>query len=56
MKPFTRMIDWLRGKLGRIAPGGGSEFLCDTCRYDHGSACERRERPNARVCPDYRRN
>ncbi|MCL5271489.1 MAG: hypothetical protein M1457_13270 [bacterium] len=35
--------------------GGGSEFLCDTCRYDHGGACGRRERPNARRCPDYRR-
>jgi len=36
--------------------GGGSEFLCDTCKYDYGNACTRRERPNARVCPDYKRN
>jgi hypothetical protein len=33
--------------------GGG--FLCDTCRYDYGDACKRPERPNATVCPDYRR-
>lgn len=34
---------------------GRSEFLCDTCKYDYGSACTRPERPNARRCPDYRR-
>ena len=31
------------------------EFLCDTCRYDYGDACTRRERPNATECPDYKR-
>jgi hypothetical protein len=39
----------------RISPPGGSEFLCDTCKYDHPSACNHRERPNARTCDDYRR-
>lgn len=36
--------------------GGTPEFLCDTCRYDHGNACKRPERPNATRCPDYKRN
>ncbi|MBN1257670.1 MAG: hypothetical protein JXA52_08195 [Planctomycetes bacterium] len=35
--------------------GIGSEFLCDTCKYDYPSACNRPERPNAKICPDYRR-
>jgi len=32
------------------------KFLCDTCRYDYGSACRRPERPNATKCPDYKRS
>ncbi|HEX6970769.1 MAG TPA: hypothetical protein VF234_00925 [Limnochordia bacterium] len=35
--------------------GRPSRFLCDTCKYNYGSACHRPERPNARYCPDYRR-
>ena len=35
--------------------GGEEEILCDTCKYDFGSACTRPERPNATRCPDYRR-
>ena len=31
------------------------EILCDTCRYNFGSACKRPERPNATKCSDYRR-
>ncbi|MCK4261519.1 hypothetical protein KAU86_01600 [bacterium] len=31
------------------------EFLCDTCKYDWGNVCRRRERPNATQCPDYKR-
>lgn len=31
------------------------KILCDTCKYDYGSACTRPERPNARKCPDYKR-
>ena len=53
MNPLRRFLQWLWG-LGR-ASRGGSEFLCDTCRYNYGSACTRRERPNAVTCPDYKR-
>ncbi|NLV44804.1 MAG: hypothetical protein GXY07_09915 [Candidatus Hydrogenedentes bacterium] len=38
---------WLRQKCP-------TEFLCDHCKYDYGSACNRPERPNAIRCPDYR--
>ena len=31
----------------------GDRILCDTCRYDYGDACTRRERPNATRCADY---
>lgn len=31
------------------------EFLCDTCKNDYGNVCNRRERPNAIVCPAYQR-
>lgn len=54
MNLWRHISGWF-GRLIRMA-GHGSEFLCDTCRYDHGSACRRPERPNARRCPDYRRN
>jgi hypothetical protein len=53
MGAIRRFLQWLRTLIGQA--GGESEFLCDTCRYDHGAACERPERPNARKCPDYRR-
>ncbi len=53
-KLFLRSWSWFRGLIR--AAGGGSEFLCDTCRYDHGNACHRRERPNAVRCEDYRAN
>lgn len=32
----------------------GGDFLCDRCKYNHPNTCTRRERPNARVCPDYK--
>jgi hypothetical protein len=35
--------------------GSEKKFLCDSCRYDYGSACTRPERPNATKCPDYKR-
>jgi hypothetical protein len=53
MNPIRRFFQWLSG-LAR-AGGGGSEFLCDTCRYNYGNACNRPERPNATTCPDYKR-
>ncbi len=42
---WQRVLDRLG--LGRI--------LCATCKYDYGSVCTRPERPNATVCPDYRK-
>jgi hypothetical protein len=35
--------------------GRERKFLCDTCKYDYGTACRRPERPNAVKCPDYKR-
>ena len=49
MNPIKKVKMFLR----RLFPPGGSEFLCDTCKYDHPSACHRPERPNARVCPGF---
>ena len=48
---WQRLRQWWR----RTFAGGGSEFLCDTCKYDYGTACTRPERPNAKKCPDFRR-
>lgn len=50
---LSRLAHMFR-KLFQV-PGGGGDFLCDTCKYDFGSACKRPERPNARRCPDYKR-
>ena len=33
----------------------GEKFLCDSCKYDWGNACTRKERPNASYCLDYKR-
>ena len=33
---------------------GLAEMLCDTCRYDHPSACRNPARPNATECKDYK--
>ena len=38
--------------LGRLGLG---KILCDDCKYDYGTACTRSDRPNATVCPDYRK-
>ncbi|MCG3195856.1 MAG: hypothetical protein HUU16_08080 [Candidatus Omnitrophica bacterium] len=32
---------------------GRDNFLCDSCKLNYGSACRRRERPNATICEDY---
>ena len=42
---WQKLISWL----------GVGGFLCDTCKFDHPTACRRPERPNAKVCPDYER-
>jgi hypothetical protein len=39
----------------RLFAVGSKRYLCDTCRFDYGNACSRPERPNALVCPDYKR-
>ena len=33
----------------------GASYLCDTCKWDYDTACQRPERPNAKTCPDYKR-
>ena len=45
---LRRLLALLRGLVPRTRP------LCDTCKYDYGTACTRPERPNARRCPDYK--
>jgi len=48
---------WQQLTLGlrRLFAKSGGNYLCDTCKFDYGDACRRPERPNARVCPDYKR-
>ncbi len=41
---------WWRRVMTRL---GLAPILCDTCRYDHPSACRNRERPNATECGEY---
>ncbi len=48
---WRKLIAFLKGIVG-IEP----TILCDTCKYDYGSACKRPERPNATRCPDYKRS
>ena len=57
MNALTRWWQSLRRRLKqRVAQMNASGmFLCDTCRYDYGEACRRRERPNAAQCPDNKR-
>ncbi|MEY2745107.1 MAG: hypothetical protein RL112_149 [Planctomycetota bacterium] len=39
----------------RLFAAKSRRYLCDDCKWDYGAACKRRERPNALVCPDYKR-
>lgn len=39
----------------RLFALSSKRYLCDSCRYDYGGACTRPERPNAVVCPDYKK-
>ncbi len=48
-------MSFLKILLQRLKALVSSEMLCDTCMYDYGDACTRSERPNAQVCPDYKR-
>jgi hypothetical protein len=52
----SRLPWWLRRRIQRIILARGGRFLCDKCRFDHDSVCNRRVRPNARECPDYERS
>jgi len=50
--PFTRrLVEALR----RLFALKSQRYLCDTCKWDYGTACIRPERPNAVTCPDYKR-
>jgi hypothetical protein len=46
---WRAIVDFFR----RLAALGPAAPLCDSCRWDYGSACKRPERPNATRCPDY---
>ena len=48
---WRRMMEGLR----RIFALGSKRYLCDSCKYDYGNVCTRPERPNALVCPDYKK-
>lgn len=50
--PFGRR---LRELLRRLFALSSKRYLCDSCRYDYPGACSRPERPNALVCPDYKK-
>jgi hypothetical protein len=52
-----RMPWWRRlaESLRRMFAVGSKRYLCDSCKWDYGNACKRPERPNALVCPDYKR-
>jgi len=45
---FKKIKAFLKRKLK------GEQILCDTCRYNYGNVCFRRERPNAKECPEYK--
>ena len=48
-------MSFLKLLLQRLKSTFSDAMLCDTCMYDYGDACTRQERPNARICPDYKR-
>jgi hypothetical protein len=47
---FQRIAQFFR----RLLALEGGEFLCDRCKYNHPNTCSKRERPNARVCRDFK--
>jgi len=50
--PFTRrLVEALR----RLFALKSDRYLCDSCKWDYGTACVRPERPNAVRCPDYKK-
>lgn len=50
-----RMFHQLKMFFRKLFALSGGEFLCDGCKYNHPNTCNRRERPNAHTCPDYKR-
>jgi len=42
-----------RAKLRIKRALGINVILCDSCKWNWRSACNRRERPHATWCPDY---
>lgn len=51
---LQRLLAPLRALFGGLTRSGSSGYLCDRCKWDYGDACKRPERPNARVCPDFK--
>ena len=49
MKSFKVFWWKLRKKLG------SPRLLCDTCMYDHPSACKNARRPNVTACAEYKK-
>jgi len=41
--------------LRRMLTFSSRRYLCDSCKWDYGNVCKRPERPNALVCPDYKK-
>ena len=57
VKPSTQLPLWRRIAEGlrRMLTLSSKRYLCDSCKWDYGNACKRPERPNALVCPDYKK-
>lgn len=56
--PRSNELPWYRRiaeAVRRIFAVSSRRYLCDTCKWDYGNACKRPERPNALVCPDYKK-
>ena len=51
MPLWRRLAEGLR----RMLTFKSRRYLCDDCKWDYPGACSRPERPNALVCPDYRK-
>ena len=43
-----------RAGLGVMKPGGLSEYLCDGCKYNDPRYCSQPDRPNAKVCDEFK--
>ena len=48
------VLQSLRLFFRRLFALGGSDFLCDRCKYNHPNTCSIRERPNVRSCSDFK--